>query len=97
MLYDETATVSHTIQVKSLSKRDPVPLGSSLDHLVAEFLVVCRRVFDDKPEVFVVRTSELTDITHRGEKEGRLSYWLEPKGYEPFRDAWDKIGTGYDG
>lgn len=40
----EDASRTHTIQVKTLSKGSPVPLGTKLDHLFADFVVVCRQV-----------------------------------------------------
>ena len=33
-------------------------------------------------------------MAHRGEKEGRVSYWLEPKKYavDEFAEKWQRIG-----
>lgn len=38
----------HTIQVKAMSKKNAVP---NLKDLIAEYLVVCRKVFDEKPAI----------------------------------------------
>jgi hypothetical protein len=35
-------------------------------------------------------------LAHKGEKEGRVSYWLQPTAYdiESFKEAWHRIGLG---
>ena len=93
VIYNQDATCTHTIQVKTLSKKSPVPLGSKLDNLIAEYLIVCREVFNEKPEVFVIKIDEqIKNRIHKGIKEGRKSYWFQPKNYEEFKDNWDIIG-----
>lgn len=96
VIYDEDAKRKHTVQVKALSKRDPVPMGTSLEHLIADFFIVCTKVFGPTPEVFIMRGCEVAELVHKGEKAGEASYWLEPKSYEAHKDAWDLIGTCYD-
>jgi len=83
------------IQVKSLSKRAPVPLGTSLDRLMGDFWVIVSNVVSE-PMVFVLTPDEVKRLAHRGEKDGRVSYWLQPKTYDidEFREAWDRIGRG---
>ena len=83
------------IQVKSLSKRAPVPLGPSLDNLMGDFWVIINNVILD-PTAFIVTPDEVKQRAHRGEKDGRISYWLQPRDYETndFRDAWHRIGRG---
>ncbi|MCZ7392831.1 MAG: hypothetical protein ABOK23_03500 [Candidatus Methanoperedens sp.] len=93
VIYNQNATRTHTIQVKALSKKSPVP-GMKKDSLIAEYLIVCRNVFDEKPEVFISKTDDIKDRIHEGMKEGRRSYWLQPKDYEEFKDNWDIIGDG---
>jgi hypothetical protein len=46
--YSQDASQKLTIQVKSLSNRSPVPLGRNLEHLFADFVVVCRCVDRDR-------------------------------------------------
>jgi restriction endonuclease Mrr len=45
-----------------------------------------------------IRLSRFSDawIAHRGEKDGRVSYWLQPNKYhtDEFREKWDRIGRG---
>jgi hypothetical protein len=40
VIYSQDGTKMHTIQVKGLFKRNPVPFGSNLDNLIAEFYVI---------------------------------------------------------
>jgi hypothetical protein len=48
------------------------------------------------PVCFVMKQEEVKQLAHRGEKEGRVSYWLQPNQYDTdhFREAWDRIGRG---
>jgi hypothetical protein len=98
VIYDEMASRRRTIQVKSLSKRAPVPLGSDISNLaIADFIVICRQVFDEQPDVFITTFNDIEGLIHRGVKNETVSYWLQPKDYERFRNRWDKIGKGYVG
>ena len=83
------------IQVKSLSKRAPVPLGKSLDNIMGDFWVIINRVISE-PTFFILTPDEIKERAHRGEKDGRVSYWLQPKDYEldEFQGAWQRIGRG---
>ncbi|MGH7137422.1 MAG: hypothetical protein ACREHD_16890 [Pirellulales bacterium] len=96
VIYSQDSTRKHTIQVKTLSKGSPVPLGGKLDHLFADFVVVCRHVIREIPECFVITPAEIRETVHRGEKNGKVSYWLQPREYakEEFREKWDRIGYG---
>ena len=49
VIYSQDAVRKYTIQVKSLSKRAPVPLGNKPDRLYADFLIICRDV-SEKPK-----------------------------------------------
>jgi hypothetical protein len=94
--YNQDAGRKITVQVKALSKKSPVPLGNKLDHLIADFVVICRNVASGKPECFVLLPDEVKTLVHRGEKDGKVSYWLQPKDYEQgqFLEGWQRIGTG---
>ena len=83
------------IQVKALSKRDPVPLGTSLDKIMGDFWIVVNRIATT-PSAFILLPNEVIERARRGEKEGRVSYWLQPTDYDQdvFREAWDRIGQG---
>ena len=82
-----------SIQIKTLSKRNPVPLGSSLDKVMGDFWIIVNNVSDD-PQTYIMRPKEVKSLAHRGEKSGRVSYWLQPKAYciEKFHDSWSRIG-----
>jgi hypothetical protein len=96
LIYNQDATRTYTVQVKSLTKRSPVPLGGKLDGLFGDFFIVCRKVALETPECFVLTPTEVRDLAHTGEKDGKTTHWLQPKQYETvqFRDKWDRIGEG---
>src|SRR6478672_10702373 len=54
LLYSQDAERKLSIQVKSLSKKNPVPLGTKLDGLLGDFFIICRDVSADVPECFVL-------------------------------------------
>ena len=84
------------VQVKALSKRAPVPLGASLDKIMGDFWIVVNNVAQE-PNAFILHPEEVRERAHRGEKEGRVSYWLQPRSYDSseFREAWGRIGEGH--
>ena len=94
--YNQEATKTITVQVKALSQRNPVPLGNKLDHLIADFVIICRNAAAEKPECFVLIPEEVKKLAHRGEKDGKISYWLQPREYEQeqFLEKWERIGLG---
>jgi hypothetical protein len=94
--YSQDAARKITIQVKSLSKRSPVPLGTTLDRLYADFVVICRYVSREQPECFVLTSPEAKQLSHRGIKDGKVSFWLQPRQYESsqFHESWERIGSG---
>jgi hypothetical protein len=81
----------HTVQVKTLSKRNPVPFGSN-PSLIADYLIICRVA--EKPEVFVARIDDIRNRIEKKTKNGKISNWLQPKNYEEFKDNWEIIGKG---
>jgi len=93
LIYNQDDSRKYSIQVKALSRRSPVPLGKHLDHMFADFWIICRRVIEPAPECFILTPDEIRRLAHRGEKEGRVSYWLQPRDYETekFKDAWHRI------
>ena len=93
--YSRDGTRFVGVQVKALSKRNPVPLGQSLERVMGDFWVIVNKVASG-PSAFVLLPSEVQTLAHRGEKDGRISYWLQPKEYDQdsFREAWDRIGRG---
>jgi len=85
-----------TIQVKSLSKRNPVPLGTGLDKIMGDFWIVANSLGSGEPRTYILLPHEVRARAHRGEKDGTISYWLQPKQYavEEFEEKWQRIGTG---
>jgi hypothetical protein len=99
LIYSQDASRTAAIQVKALSRRSPVPLGTRLESLFGDFFVVCRNVASERPECFVLTPAEVRQLAHRGEKDGKVSFWLQPKDYETekFREAWSRVGSGLTG
>lgn len=94
--YDQSATSFVSVQVKALGKRNPVPLGTTLEKVMGDFWVIVNKV-STSPSAFVLLPSEVKELAQRGERDGRVSFWLSPAKYdqEPFREAWDRIGDGW--
>jgi len=91
--YDRNCSRRISVQVKTLSKRNPVPLGTSLDRIMGDFWVIVNNVIAS-PVAYVLVPSEVRRLAHRGEKDGRISYWLQPSSscVKDFREAWGRIG-----
>ncbi len=81
------------LKVRSLSKRDPVPLSKD-PNIDADWVVVCIGVQTDSPRCFVLTPGEVSRLANR-DKHGE-NYWLEPPQYdtEKFAQRWDRIGSG---
>ena len=89
----EDAERTWRLKVRSLSKRDLVPLGKDPD-IDADWLVVCTRVRTDSPKCFVMTPDEVSKLATR-DKRGP-SHWLDQRDYdtEEFAERWDRIGSG---
>ena len=78
------------LQVKTLSKRNAIPVGSSVDDLMGKYWVVVTRVAEKEiPDVYVMTPEEVKARAHLSGK----SYWVEAKDYEipDFKEKWDRI------
>ncbi len=95
--YSRSGSHFFGVQVKALSKRAPVPLGTSLDKIMGDFWIIVNNIVAD-PAVFILRPAEVRERARRCEKDGRVSFWLEPTSYDTdvFRNAWNRIGRGDD-
>ena len=82
------------IQVKTLSRRNPVPLGKDLNKISGDFWVIVVLSYSGDPDIFVLTPDEVKKLRHDGiNKKGEISYWLHPNSYEKdeFRNNWEKI------
>ena len=93
--YSRDASRFVGIQVKSLSRRAPVPLGPTLDKVMGDFWVIINRVAS-APTAHVLLPSEVRELAKRNEKGGKVTYWLQPPEYdrESYKEAWFRIGHG---
>jgi hypothetical protein len=62
IIYNHDESKRHSIQVKSLTKKDAaVPLGCSLDSLqMNDYLIICRSVYNAQPEIFIAKPAKIT-------------------------------------
>ena len=82
-----------TIQVRSLTRRNPVPMRKTT--IPYDYLIIVRKILSDKPEIFILTkegAGNKTKVT-RG-RRGETQYRLEYKDYEEYKDKWDIIGVG---
>ena len=49
---------------------------------MGDFWVIVNKVASDTPSAFVLKPSEVKTLAHRGEKDGRISFWLQPGSYD---------------
>ena len=97
VIYSQDRTKMHTIKVKGLFKRNPVPFGSNLNNLIAEFyVIVLLNELESEPCAFILRKENITGKLVKNVKNGKVSYWLDDmKFLSEFKDKWDIIGYGY--
>jgi hypothetical protein len=91
--YNRGCTERIAVQVKTLSKKSPVPLGTSLDGIMGDFWIIVNNV-KTSPCAYILLPKEVRKLAHRGEKDARVSYWLQPSAYcvKKFHEAWHRIG-----
>lgn len=94
--YNKTGTEFIGVQVKTLTKRNPVPLGTSLEKIMGDYWLIINNA-SAEPISFVLKPEEVKNLAHRGEKDGRVSFWLQPSAYDipEFKEAWHRIGVGH--
>lgn len=81
------------VQSKALSKRQAVPLGTSLEVLRSDWWVITVRANSDSPTCFILTCEEVRSGATQDKNGGR--YWLEPRDYDhdQYRDSWERIGA----
>lgn len=98
--YNKNATDFIGVQIKTLSKRNPVPLGNSLDKIMGDFWIIINNVNNGVKELssFIISPEEIKKLARKTEKNGIVAYWLQPTDYDKteFKGAWGKIGHGHD-
>ncbi len=64
-----------------------------MDH----FWIIVNNVADE-PDAFIMLPEEIKALAHRGEKNEKVSYWLQPAAYDipDFKEAWRRIGYGHE-
>ena len=80
------------IQSKALSKRNPVPLGSSLERLCSSWWIITINANTASPVCYVLTLEEVKAAAHRGvNKLGAVSFWLQPRSYTlpAYEEAWE--------
>ena len=96
MCYSLDGKTKLLLQVKSLTRRNqPVPLGKDTDRFMGDFWVIVTEATSDKPTCYILTPEQVKDKAHRGKRDGKVSYWLQPKQYAEFCEQWKRIGSGY--
>lgn len=83
------------IQVKSVSRLMPVPVGTSPDRVMGDYWIIVTKVTAD-PVTFILTSEEVRSLARPSGKDGPTSYWIEVCDYsgDEFREAWSRIGRG---
>jgi hypothetical protein len=96
LAYDMRAQIYLGIQVKALSKRNPVPLGRSIDRdsFMGNWWIIVIKIATDNPECFIMKPNEVRRLAIRTKKAAVPWYYLPPTCYDTdkFREAWGRIG-----
>ena len=91
--YNHDCTRMIGVQVKTLSKKSPVPLGKSPVKVMGDFWVIVNNVATS-PQTYVLLPEEVRERVDQKEKNGIVSHWLQPPSYclQEFHEAWHRIG-----
>lgn len=91
--YNHDATNLISIQVKTLSKRAAVPLGTSLSKLMGRYWIIINKAAT-APTAFVLEPADVRELAKKNLKDGKETFWLDPPQYEKaaFREAWGRLG-----
>ena len=94
LCYSQNAKNTLSVQVKTLSKRSAVPLGTKLDNLFGNFFIVCLEVAKKEPRCFILKPDEVKQLCH----PAGTSFWMEAKEFDQpdYLEKWDRIGSGQD-
>ena len=78
------------LRLRTLSKKNPVPMGRSLMNYDEDFLIVCRNL-DETTEFFVIPMKVALEKTTRKTGNNKDSYWLEIPDYIEYLDNWSAL------
>ncbi len=86
--YSRDGTRYNGLQVKTLSKRNSVLLGKSVEGLMGNFWIIVNNVTTAEPKAFVMLPDEVQRLSTQGGEGGR-THWLRVSAYDSdeFRDA----------
>ena len=61
---------------------------------MGDFWVIVNSLDTGKPRTYILRPDEVRARAHRGEKDAKVSYWLQLKEYSvgEFEESWQRIG-----
>ena len=92
--FREDGRDARSIQVKSLSRQTPMPLGLDLDKIVGDFWVIVTSLATEKPRTYILTPKEVRARAVR-DKGGRRAYWLQRPAYAvaEFEEKWERIGS----
>jgi hypothetical protein len=62
---------------------------------MADFVIICAEIFSESPKVYILKGEEVKKMVKKMVKDNRVSYWLQPKDYERYRNRLKVIGKGY--
>ena len=80
----------YTIQIRILSKEDPVPFPQGLNILDSiDYLVICYNLAE-QPKIIVLEPITIREIIHKDSKN-EDTYWLQPKHYNKHGVSFEQI------
>jgi len=93
--YSRDGTRYIGLQVKTLSKRNSVLLGKSVEGLMGDFWVIVNDVTAAHPQTYIMLPDEVQHLATQGGKGGG-THWLRVSAYDSdeFHESWDRIGRG---
>lgn len=94
IIYSQDFTRFLGVQIKTVSKRDPIGLGDKLEKIIGDYWILITNAKSD-PVAYVLHPEEVRRLAHRGDKKGKVSFWLQPSSYDQdaFKEAWSRLGS----
>lgn len=98
IIYSQDSTKKLALQIKTVSKSVPIPLGNNIDKLIGDFLIIVSNANKENPDIYIFAISDVKLSYHSSiNKDGKNSYWFQPTAYRKpeLLNNWDLIGKGY--